>query len=216
MRLAGAMRISAPIATRLNAGADLGAAPFGALVRSQPLRSRPPVRRGIFSVTYLDTPPRLAQPPSHILYMPSLIVRRIHLARLAAAAVALFVLSACMMFMKAPTNLDYGRVRASGAGLYRATIKPEGDSIPRGKLQKWTLHLETANGTPVNAVQVTIDGGMPQHGHGLPTKPVVTKDLGNGDHLVEGLKFNMGGWWVLKFRVRSQAGADSVVFNLKL
>ena len=27
---------------------------------------------------------------------------------------------------------------------------------------------------------------MPQHGHGLPTKPRVTRPLGNGDHLVEG------------------------------
>jgi hypothetical protein len=58
---------------------------------------------------------------------------------------------------------------------------------------------------------------MPQHGHGLPTKPRVTRALGNGDHLVEGMKFNMGGWWVVKFRVASSAaGADSVVFNLSL
>ena len=57
---------------------------------------------------------------------------------------------------------------------------------------------------------------MPQHGHGLPTKPQVTRELGNGDHLVEGMKFNMGGWWVVKFRVNAMAGSDSLVFNLKL
>ena len=58
---------------------------------------------------------------------------------------------------------------------------------------------------------------MPQHGHGLPTKPRVTRALGHGDHLVEGMKFNMGGWWVVKFHVASAtAGADSVVFNVKL
>jgi hypothetical protein len=37
-----------------------------------------------------------------------------------------------------------------------------------------------------------------------------------GDHLVEGMKFNMGGWWVVKFRVSASGRADSVVFNLKL
>jgi YtkA-like protein len=131
-------------------------------------------------------------------------------------AAALIALNACMLFMKPPTDLDYGRVRTSEAGLYRATIKPEGDSIPQGKLQKWTLHLETIDGVPVDLAKVTVDGGMPQHGHGLPTKPLVTRQLGNGDHLVEGMKFNMGGWWVVKFRVSSTAGADSVVFNLKL
>ncbi|MEO5798616.1 MAG: FixH family protein [Gemmatimonadales bacterium] len=124
--------------------------------------------------------------------------------------------SACMLTMKPPANLDYGRVRTTAGGTYRATIKPEGDSIPKGKLQQWTLHLETASGTPVDSAAVTVDGGMPQHGHGLPTKPLVTTALGHGDHLVEGMKFNMGGWWVVKFRVRAAAGADSVIFNLAL
>jgi hypothetical protein len=126
------------------------------------------------------------------------------------------VIGGCMSWMTPPTNLDYARVRASESGRYRAAIKPDGDSIPKGKLQKWTLHLETSTGSPVDSATVTVDGGMPQHGHGLPTKPIVTRHLGNGDHLVEGMKFNMGGWWVVKFRVNTTTGMDSVVFNLKL
>ena len=134
-----------------------------------------------------------------------------------AAVVAVSLLQGCMLFAKPPADLDYSRTRTSEAGRYKATIKPEGDTIPKGKLQRWTLHLETANGAPVDVCTITVDGGMPQHGHGLPTKPRVTRPLGNGDHLVEGMKFNMGGWWVVKFRVASAtAGADSVVFNVKL
>jgi len=134
-----------------------------------------------------------------------------------AAVVAVSLLQGCMLFSKPPADLDYSRTRISEAGRYKATIKPDGDTIPKGKLQRWTLHLETANGAPVDACTITVDGGMPQHGHGLPTKPRVTRPLGNGDHLVEGMKFNMGGWWVVKFRVASAtAGADSVVFNVKL
>ena len=126
------------------------------------------------------------------------------------------LLSACMMFARPPKELDYGRTRVSEAGLYRAEIRPDGDSIPKGKLQKWTLHLETAAGAPIDVAKITIDGGMPQHGHGLPTKPLVTRPLGNGNHLVEGMKFNMGGWWVVKFHVSAATGADFLVFNLKL
>jgi hypothetical protein len=126
------------------------------------------------------------------------------------------LLTSCMLFAKPPSDLDYSRTRTSEGGRYRATIRPQGDSIPRGKLQRWTLHLETVAGAPVDSVTVTVDGGMPQHGHGLPTKPQVTRVLGNGDHLVEGMKFNMGGWWVVKFGVDAAAGRDSVVFNLKL
>ena len=133
-----------------------------------------------------------------------------------AAVAAAALLTGCMMFARPPRELDYSRTRLSEGGLYRATIKPEGDSIPQGRLQRWTLHLESSTGTPVDVCEITVDGGMPQHGHGLPTKPRVTRALGNGDHLVEGMKFNMGGWWVVKFRLASAAGTDSVVFNVKL
>ena len=138
------------------------------------------------------------------------------LASLAAGVALGSLFGACMMFAKPPAKLDYSRTRASASGVYRGTIRPDGDSIPKGKLQRWTLHLETASGAPVDQATVSVDGGMPQHGHGLPTKPRVTRTLGHGDHLVEGMKFNMGGWWVVKFRVSSAAGSDSLVFNLKL
>ena len=120
------------------------------------------------------------------------------------------------MLARPPRDLDWSRTRTSAHGLYRGTIRPAGDSIPQGRLQRWTLHLETAGGVPVDSVRVEVDGGMPQHGHGLPTTPRVTRALGGGDHLVEGLKFNMGGWWVVTFRVQGAAGADSLVFNLRL
>lgn len=133
-----------------------------------------------------------------------------------AAATATALLTGCMLFARPPQDLDYSRTRASEAGHYRATIRPQGDSIPQGKLQRWTLHVETATGAPVDSAEFSVDGSMPQHGHGLPTKPRVTRALGSGDHLVEGLRFNMGGWWVVKFRVNAAAGRDSLVFNLKL
>ena len=132
------------------------------------------------------------------------------------AAATLSLLTGCMLFSKAPKDLDFSRTRKSESGLYSATIRPQGDSIPKGRLQSWTLHLQAANGAPVDSAVVTIDGGMPQHGHGLPTKPRVTRQLGDGDHLVEGLKFNMGGWWVVRFAIASSAGTDTVTFNLGL
>lgn len=136
---------------------------------------------------------------------------------LAISIAAVIALAAgCMMSMKAPKNLDYSRTQVSGRGIYRGSFEPIGDSIRVGRLHSWKLHLETANGTPVDGATITVDGGMPQHGHGLPTKPRVTKQLGNGEVQVDGMKFNMGGWWVVKFRVAGAAGADSLTFNLAL
>ena len=57
---------------------------------------------------------------------------------------------------------------------------------------------------------------MPQHGHGLPTTPQVTKNLGNGRYLIEGVKFNMRGWWIFELGVDGEDGADVVTFNIVL
>ena len=136
--------------------------------------------------------------------------------RISAAVAVATTLTGCMLFARPPRTLDYSRTRSSEAGIYRGTIEPAGDSIPQGKLHSWTLRLENAAGAPVAGAQIAVDGGMPQHGHGLPTKPQVKRLAESGEYLVQGMKFNMGGWWVVKFRVDAAAGNDSLVFNLKL
>jgi len=132
------------------------------------------------------------------------------------AAAATMMATGCMMFTKAPKNLDYSRTQLSSRGVYRGTFQPVPDTIRVGRLHSWRLHLETADGAPVDSATIAVDGGMPQHGHGLPTKPRVTRHTGNGEHVVDGMKFNMGGWWIVKFRVAGALGPDSVTFNLKL
>jgi hypothetical protein len=143
-------------------------------------------------------------------------MRRIALSKVVTTLAVTVLFAGCIAAAQSPGELDYSRTRSSENGIYRGTIIVSGDSIPTGRLQSWTLHLETANGAPVDVATVSVDGGMPQHGHGLPTKPQVKRALGNGNHLVEGMKFNMGGWWVVKFHVNSTAGNDSLVFNLSL
>jgi hypothetical protein len=143
-------------------------------------------------------------------------MRRIAASKIVAALAVTMLFAGCMAAAQSAGELDYSRTRSSANGIYRGTIIVSGDSIPTGRLQSWTLHLETANGAPVDVATVSVDGGMPQHGHGLPTKPQVKLALGNGNHLVEGMKFNMGGWWVVKFHINSVAGNDSLVFNLSL
>ena len=118
--------------------------------------------------------------------------------------------------MKPPAELDYSRTRLSDNGMYRATITPSDSALRIGRMHSWILHLETADGVGVDRAKIAVDGGMPQHGHGYPTTPRATRALGSGDHLIEGVKFNMGGWWTMRFVVTAAAGLDSVTFNLKL
>lgn len=157
--------------------------------------------------------PRIASPMSLLQTSPR--SRRSAFRAVFAAASVLMILTACSHFRTAPSP-DIATTKMSAHGLYRASVRLDVEPIPVRRLQHWTLHIDTMDGRPVDAATITMNGGMPQHGHGLPTSPRVTRALGNGDHLVEGVKFNMGGWWVVKFRVASSAGADSVVFNLSL
>jgi hypothetical protein len=57
---------------------------------------------------------------------------------------------------------------------------------------------------------------MPQHGHGLPTRPQVTKGTGAGVYQIEGVRFSMGGWWTFVLDIQGAAGTDRVTFNLGL
>jgi hypothetical protein len=115
-----------------------------------------------------------------------------------------------------PAASEFGQgPRTSAAGHYVATLVPEAPLKVR-ELQSVRLDVVDAKGVPVDGAAIAVDGGMPAHGHGLPTQPRVTRGLGHGGYLVEGLRFNMGGWWVLTFQVDGAAGPDSVTFNLDL
>jgi hypothetical protein len=83
-------------------------------------------------------------------------------------------------------------------------------------MHQWTLHIETADGKPVQNATIKVDGDMPQHGHGLPTSPRVTKYLGNGDYLIDGMKFQMGGWWLMDLTITADTQIDAVHFNMLL
>lgn len=122
------------------------------------------------------------------------------------------------MFGMAPPSpeLDLARSKKTDKGLYVATVKPAGEPIEIGVMQPWTLTLATPDGKPVAGAAITIDGGMPDHNHGLPTSPKMTADLGDGRYTIDGLKFTMNGWWVLRFNISAAAGSDDVVFNLRL
>lgn len=115
-----------------------------------------------------------------------------------------------------PSDLDYSTTRMSENGLWKGSYQPLTEPIPLNKIHSWRLRVENAAGRPVVDARISVDGGMPQHGHGLPTKPQATQNFGNGDYLIEGMKFQMHGWWVVHFTVSSGGGTDKVTFNLQL
>jgi hypothetical protein len=140
-----------------------------------------------------------------------------------AAAVTLVIAIAAgadaMMFgrgPKKPASSEFGLGPRTGAqGMFVATLQPDQPLRVR-KMQAVRVAITDAAGKPIDGAVITVDGGMPQHGHGLPTRPRVTRSLGKGLYEIEGLRFNMGGWWELELAIATSAGKDTVTFNLSL
>jgi hypothetical protein len=149
-------------------------------------------------------------------------IRTVFVAALAVvAAVAVTGCGHLMMMVhennvRRPAETDFGTgPRTSASRQFTATLQPDQPLRPR-RMQTVRVAITDAVGVPVDDATIQIDGGMPQHGHGLPTRPRVTRALGNGLYEIEGVRFNMGGWWEFKLAINTPSGSDIVTFNLAL
>lgn len=106
--------------------------------------------------------------------------------------------------------------QSSENGLFTVRAVSQLDPVVINETHAWTLRVEDADGNAITDAEITVDGGMPEHDHGFPTAPRVTENLGGGDYLLEGMRFNMGGVWVLTLEISSGGASDSVTFELEL
>ena len=144
-------------------------------------------------------------------------------ATLTVSAITAMNLTACahMMMMtghgaRRPAATEFGLgPRPSANNLYTATIETARELKPR-QMYSVMVKVTDQDGNPVAGAKLAIDGGMPQHGHGLPTRPRMTRALAAGTYEIEGVRFNMGGWWEFKVTIAAERGEDTVTFNLSL
>ena len=133
--------------------------------------------------------------------------------RLITTALSLAALAAATACMSPPQDLDLALTRTSVESKYVVTLQPPAKPAAINQLHAWQVRLTTPAGAPVTQARIRVDGGMPQHGHGLPTQPQVTRELPDGGYLIEGMKFSMTGWWEIKLAIDGSAGPDRVTFN---
>jgi len=115
---------------------------------------------------------------------------------------------------QAVTNID--NTKLSERQHYRVTFTSKLDPIVINTIHAWIIQIENKTGEPVLNADINVAGGMPEHNHGLPTRPQVTKNLGDGCYLLEGLKFHMSGWWQITIAILDNEISDTVTFDLQL
>ena len=68
-------------------------------------------------------------------------------------------------------------------------------------MHSWQIRVIDSESKPVTMASVSIEGGMPEHDHGLPTQPKVTSEISPGTYLLQGVRFHMPGRWEIKFTI---------------
>lgn len=104
----------------------------------------------------------------------------------------------------------------SDAGYFVVSFKSDLDPLTINKMHSWILHIEKSDGEAAADVKITFSGGMPEHNHGLPTKPRIAENLAHGNYRVEGVRFHMNGYWEIRVSIDDGTHRDDVTIPLQL
>ena len=128
-----------------------------------------------------------------------------------AALVSAAYLTACG---SPPHDLDLTLQHPSTQGQFVVGLTPPSSGPVIDQIQTWQLRVSSPDGTPVSQARILFTGGMPQHGHGFPTQPRVTREISPGVYALEGVKFSMSGWWDMRLGIKAGERSDTAVFNV--
>ena len=103
----------------------------------------------------------------------------------------------------------------SQRGIYAVQYESALDPIEINRMHSWVL-VVTRDGQPVEGAEIRVSGGMPAHDHGMPTRPRVTADLGDGRYQLDGMRFHMNGDWEIALEIEANGSRDTVVITLVL
>ena len=83
-------------------------------------------------------------------------------------------------------------------------------------MHSWQIRVIDSESKPVTMASVSIEGGMPEHDHGLPTLPKVTSEISPGTYLLQGVRFHMPGRWEIKFTISREDQQEFGMASIQL
>jgi YtkA-like len=143
------------------------------------------------------------------------------------------VLSGCTATVEPPPDAGAGDAGAADKAWSELTTTHKkyrlrwrtSQPVVTGDLFSVETVLTDAAGAPVIGGHVRVDARMPQHGHGMATKPEADPGVcaapdtcthPEGRYRMDGMKFHMPGDWTVTFDVDGPSGSDraEVVYRL--
>jgi cytochrome c peroxidase len=104
----------------------------------------------------------------------------------------------------------------SANGRYFVVLRPAKLPVPINEWTDFAIEVRRRDGAPLELTELALDGGMPAHGHGLPTAPNVLRTERAGEFRATGVRFNMGGRWELRVLLIDGQGSDVATFAFDL
>lgn len=133
--------------------------------------------------------------------------------RSAVAALLVAVVAACTLAPPAPA-LDLSRAKLTRDARFHVELLAPDEGIAINRIQSWQLRLSTPDGAPISKALVYLNGDMPEHGHGMPTRPMTHGEVSPGTYRVDGVKLSMAGRWELVVAVQANGKEDLAYFNV--
>lgn len=114
-------------------------------------------------------------------------------------------------------SIGFTQTVLSTLGEFTVTVSTQKNVIlPVNELHNWVVEVTDKADKAVYPATFRVSGGMPSHGHGLPTQPIITTHLGDGRYLLEGVKFNMYGAWQMTFIISTESVEDKAVVDFDI
>jgi len=104
----------------------------------------------------------------------------------------------------------------SDNGVFVVALQSKEANYSIGRFHHWVISVKDRDGRPVSNARIGVNGCMPSHGHGMQSQPVVTEYLGAGSYLLEGMKFNMAGSWLIVLGIDDGEFYDGVKFDVDI
>lgn len=104
--------------------------------------------------------------------------------------------------LPAPPEIEWTETLKSADGTYVVRYHCEPHPIPLGDLFRMTVGVFAADGEKRvgDDVELRVDAAMPEHAHGMNTRPTVERGR-DGLFRVDGMLFHMSGYWEIYFDV---------------
>jgi hypothetical protein len=99
---------------------------------------------------------------------------------------------------------------------FKIEIYSELSPLSINTIHSWHIRVVDRDDEILELEELNVFGGMPEHDHGLPTQPQVTRRLDNGDYLLEGVRFHMQGHWELQIEFQYAGVDDTAIIDFDL